>query len=409
MSERVTMPALGESVTEGTVTRWLKSVGDTIEVDEPLLEVSTDKVDTEIPSPVAGTLQEILVGEDDTVPVGADLAVIGDGSGGGSEQPSSSDAVRRQEQEQAAGRAERRAGPSSPSPSPASSAQAADGAAPRGRHLRRLLGAGPTVTMPALGESVTEGTVTRWLKAEGDQVEVDEPLLEVSTDKVDTEIPSPVAGTSARSSSGRTRRCRWAPTSPSSAAPAAGPRRQPQQEQEQAPQQAAGSPGLGRRAGRHEPPGRGRRARSRPPSSPCRRRSRAARHPPPRTPRRSRTPPRHSSRADRSPHRTAVRSGFCRRGRLRLGRWRRGRRRGLRHPAGAQARGGAQRRPRLAQGHRCRRPHPQAGRPRRRRGSPARRRAHPRRRPRRPRRLPRPAAPPSTPALSRPSAAPPRR
>ncbi|HEX5426738.1 MAG TPA: biotin/lipoyl-containing protein, partial [Pedococcus sp.] len=89
MSERVTMPALGESVTEGTVTRWLKNVGDSIEVDEPLLEVSTDKVDTEIPSPVAGVLQEILVNEDDTVPVGADLAVIGDGSGGsgGGEAP----------------------------------------------------------------------------------------------------------------------------------------------------------------------------------------------------------------------------------------------------------------------------------------------------------------------------------
>src|SRR5512140_157056 len=87
MSERVKMPALGESVTEGTVTRWLKGVGDSVEVDEPLLEVSTDKVDTEIPSPVAGTLQEILVQEDDTVPVGADLAVIGDGaaaSGGAS-------------------------------------------------------------------------------------------------------------------------------------------------------------------------------------------------------------------------------------------------------------------------------------------------------------------------------------
>src|SRR5579885_3588147 len=82
MSERVTMPALGESVTEGTVTRWLKNVGDTVAVDEPLLEVSTDKVDTEIPSPVAGVLQEILAGEDDTVPVGADLAVIGDGQGG---------------------------------------------------------------------------------------------------------------------------------------------------------------------------------------------------------------------------------------------------------------------------------------------------------------------------------------
>src|SRR3954449_981218 len=85
MSERVTMPALGESVTEGTVTRWLKEVGDTVAVDEPLLEVSTDKVDTEIPSPVAGVLQEVLVGEDDTVPVGADLAVIGDGQAGSSD------------------------------------------------------------------------------------------------------------------------------------------------------------------------------------------------------------------------------------------------------------------------------------------------------------------------------------
>ena len=118
MSERVTMPALGESVTEGTVTRWLKNVGDTIEVDEPLLEVSTDKVDTEIPSPVAGTLQEILVGEDDTVPVGADLAVIGDGSGGGSEQPVLHATPPTQEQEQEPARAERRPGPAARSPSP---------------------------------------------------------------------------------------------------------------------------------------------------------------------------------------------------------------------------------------------------------------------------------------------------
>src|SRR6185312_11006753 len=94
MSERVTMPALGESVTEGTVTRWLKNVGDTIAVDEPLLEVSTDKVDTEIPSPVAGTLQEILAQEDETVPVGADLAVIGEGAaaGGSDESGAGSDA-----------------------------------------------------------------------------------------------------------------------------------------------------------------------------------------------------------------------------------------------------------------------------------------------------------------------------
>ena len=180
MSERVTMPALGESVTEGTVTRWLKSVGDTIEVDEPLLEVSTDKVDTEIPSPVAGTLQEILVGEDDTVPVGADLAVIGDGSGSGSEKPAAEAPAAEQpaaEQPEAES-------------APASSAGEAPAAGQSGGS-----GEGTTVTMPALGESVTEGTVTRWLKAEGDQVEVDEPLLEVSTDKVDTEIPSPVAGT----------------------------------------------------------------------------------------------------------------------------------------------------------------------------------------------------------------------
>ena len=98
MSERVTMPALGESVTEGTVTRWLKNVGDRVEVDEPLLEVSTDKVDTEIPSPVAGTLQEILAQEDDTVPVGADLAVIGDSaapSGGGDAPAAAGGACRR--------------------------------------------------------------------------------------------------------------------------------------------------------------------------------------------------------------------------------------------------------------------------------------------------------------------------
>jgi len=80
MSESVNLPALGESVTEGTVTRWLKNVGDRVEVDEPLLEVSTDKVDTEIPSPVAGVIEEILVAEDETVEVGTALVRIGDGN-----------------------------------------------------------------------------------------------------------------------------------------------------------------------------------------------------------------------------------------------------------------------------------------------------------------------------------------
>ncbi|HET7802207.1 MAG TPA: 2-oxoglutarate dehydrogenase, E2 component, dihydrolipoamide succinyltransferase [Humibacillus xanthopallidus] len=189
MSERVTMPALGESVTEGTVTRWLKNVGDKVEVDEPLLEVSTDKVDTEIPSPVAGTLQEILAQEDDTVPVGADLAVIGDGDAPAPQQSAPEPA-----QEQAAAPA-----PEAPSteqePQPATSEpEAEQAAAPQAAASGSEGGGGQTVTMPALGESVTEGTVTRWLKAEGDDVAVDEPLLEVSTDKVDTEIPSPVAG-----------------------------------------------------------------------------------------------------------------------------------------------------------------------------------------------------------------------
>ncbi|MGN6636222.1 MAG: 2-oxoglutarate dehydrogenase, E2 component, dihydrolipoamide succinyltransferase, partial [Oryzihumus sp.] len=185
MSERVTMPALGESVTEGTVTRWLKNVGDTVEVDEPLLEVTTDKVDTEIPSPVAGTLQEILVSEDDTVPVGADLAVIGDGAAAHAEQ-----APAQPVQEQAAAQPVSEAAPQEAAPEQSAPAQPAQPASGGGE-----VSGGTTVTMPALGESVTEGTVTRWLKAEGDQVEVDEPLLEVSTDKVDTEIPSPVAGT----------------------------------------------------------------------------------------------------------------------------------------------------------------------------------------------------------------------
>ena len=229
MSERVTMPALGESVTEGTVTRWLKNVGDTVAVDEPLLEVSTDKVDTEIPSPVAGMLQEILVQEDETVAVGADLAVIGDGaegSGGDDQRPPSRGprrtrrAEQDQQQDRIGGQAEqlgrargaRRRGPvdrpgaagratSEPEQPAQASAASSSRRAGRGRSASADRsdgggsGGGETVKMPALGESVTEGTVTRWLKAEGDDVEVDEPLLEVSTDKVDTEIPSPVAGT----------------------------------------------------------------------------------------------------------------------------------------------------------------------------------------------------------------------
>ncbi|MEV7648475.1 2-oxoglutarate dehydrogenase, E2 component, dihydrolipoamide succinyltransferase [Arthrobacter sp. NPDC089319] len=184
MSETVNLPALGESVTEGTVTRWLKQVGDRVEVDEPLLEVSTDKVDTEIPSPVAGVIEEILVAEDETADVGAPLVRIGDGSGSGQaaeEAPAEEAPAEEPQQEAPAQEAPKQEEPQQEAP--AEEAPAAGS------------GEGTEVTLPALGESVTEGTVTRWLKQVGDTVEVDEPLLEVSTDKVDTEIPSPVAGT----------------------------------------------------------------------------------------------------------------------------------------------------------------------------------------------------------------------
>ena len=169
MSTEVTLPVLGESVTEGTISRWLKAVGETVEVDEPLLEVSTDKVDTEIPSPVAGTLLEIRFNEDDVAEVGAVLAVIGEAS----EAPAPQAAPAPQPVVEA-----------TPAPAPT---PAAPQAAPTGNATE--------VVLPVLGESVTEGTISRWLKAVGETVEVDEPLLEVSTDKVDTEIPSPVAGT----------------------------------------------------------------------------------------------------------------------------------------------------------------------------------------------------------------------
>ncbi|KQU57290.1 pyruvate dehydrogenase [Rhodococcus sp. Leaf278] len=187
MAFSVQMPALGESVTEGTVTRWLKQEGDTVEVDEPLLEVSTDKVDTEIPSPAAGVLTKIVAQEDDTVEIGGELAQIGDAGEAPSSDAPAEDAAPAEESapEEAA---------EEPTPAAEPEPQAEE-EAPAASASSDSSGSGTPVTMPELGESVTEGTVTRWLKAVGDEVAVDEPLLEVSTDKVDTEIPSPVAGT----------------------------------------------------------------------------------------------------------------------------------------------------------------------------------------------------------------------
>ncbi|KUO13223.1 2-oxoglutarate dehydrogenase, E2 component, dihydrolipoamide succinyltransferase [Streptomyces sp. DSM 15324] len=183
MAVSVTLPALGESVTEGTVTRWLKAEGERVEADEPLLEVSTDKVDTEIPAPAAGILASIKVAEDETVEVGAELAIIDDGTGAPAAAPAPA--------------AEPVAAPA-PEPAPAaqpSTEQAAPAPAPTAEATAGAGSAqGTDVVLPALGESVTEGTVTRWLKEVGEEVAEDEPLLEVSTDKVDTEIPAPVAG-----------------------------------------------------------------------------------------------------------------------------------------------------------------------------------------------------------------------
>ncbi len=215
MSVEVVLPALGESVTEGTVTQWLKQVGDDVAVDEPLLEVSTDKVDTEIPSPAAGVLLEIKAAEDETVEVGAVLAVIGDADESGSaDQADDADqsAAAESETEQAPAEeaapapAEAKAAPAeeaAPEPAEAKEEQPAQAAEPEQQPAAEqsspgkpaAAGSSTSVALPALGESVTEGTVTQWLKQVGDQVAVDEPLLEVSTDKVDTEIPSPVAGT----------------------------------------------------------------------------------------------------------------------------------------------------------------------------------------------------------------------
>ena len=178
MTFSVTMPALGESVSEGTVTRWLKAEGDHVAVDEPLLEVSTDKVDTEIPSPVAGIVQRIIVGIDETVAVGAELAIIATEASQIPTPVEPPTPVIPPEPITPAAPVE----PATPAIAPTTSAPVQSGG-------------GTVISMPALGESVSEGTVTRWLKNVGDHVAVDEPLLEVSTDKVDTEIPSPVAGT----------------------------------------------------------------------------------------------------------------------------------------------------------------------------------------------------------------------
>ena len=188
MATNVTMPQLGESVTEGTVTRWLKNVGDVIKVDEAIVEVSTDKVDTEIPSPVAGVLLEIKAAQDSVIPVGGVMAVIGEA---GSATPSAPAPVAPPVVQTPA---------PAPKPEPVIEKPVAQTPPPAPAPVTPPVvapaasGSSVNVVLPALGESVTEGTVTRWLKNVGDSVSLDEAIVEISTDKVDTELPSPAAG-----------------------------------------------------------------------------------------------------------------------------------------------------------------------------------------------------------------------
>jgi 2-oxoglutarate dehydrogenase E2 component (dihydrolipoamide succinyltransferase) len=170
----VIMPQMGESIVEGTLTRWLKKPGDRVERDEPLFEISTDKVDTEVPSPAAGVLSELLAQEGQTVSVNAIVARISDGAAA----PAPAPVV---------------PAPAPPAPAPVEAALP-PAPAPAPAPAANAGGAAVDVVMPQMGESIVEGTLTKWLKKPGDAVNRDEPLFEVSTDKVDTEVPAPAAG-----------------------------------------------------------------------------------------------------------------------------------------------------------------------------------------------------------------------
>ena len=180
MPTDVIMPQMGESIFEGTITKWLKKPGDSVQRDEPLFEISTDKVDAEIPSPAAGTLSEIKVEAGNTVQINTVVAVIGEGDGAVASKPAASPAPPKQEP----AKEEKKTEASKAAPTPAAPVEAAVSS-----------GGGTDVVMPQMGETIFEGTITKWLKRVGDSVQRDEPLFEISTDKVDAEIPSPAAGT----------------------------------------------------------------------------------------------------------------------------------------------------------------------------------------------------------------------
>src|SRR5271170_1071868 len=176
MPTDVIMPQMGESMFEGTITKWLKKLGDTVQRDEPLFEISTDKVDAEIPSPASGVLSEVKIAEGNTVQINTVVGVIADADGQAPPAPAAKEPPS----------AAASSAPVAPPAPPASSAPAA----PAGTAAPSLT----DVIMPQMGESIFEGTITKWLKKPGDAVQQDEPLFEISTDKVDAEIPSPAAG-----------------------------------------------------------------------------------------------------------------------------------------------------------------------------------------------------------------------
>ncbi len=196
MSVEVVMPQMGESITEGTVSKWLKAVGDKIEKDEPILEISTDKVDAEVPAPGAGVLLEIRVAEGETVEVGSVVAVIGEEGAVSSEssvvisQPVEAPKAEEVKAEPVA--EEVKPAPVVEQPQVVAATASAAAANPKSEIQNPK---SVEVVMPQMGESITEGTVSKWLKVVGDSIEKDEPLLEISTDKVDAEVPSPSAGT----------------------------------------------------------------------------------------------------------------------------------------------------------------------------------------------------------------------
>jgi pyruvate dehydrogenase E2 component (dihydrolipoamide acetyltransferase) len=184
MATEVIMPQMGESIFEGTITKWLKKVGDAVAKDEPLFEISTDKVDAEIPSPVAGTLTEIKVIEGTAVQINTVVALVG-GAGEAVATPSPEAGATAPVAKSAAGD-----GATAPVTEAAKTTAQPDAST----SASGPVSGGTEVVMPQMGESIFEGTITKWLKKVGDSVAKDEPLFEISTDKVDAEIPSPVAG-----------------------------------------------------------------------------------------------------------------------------------------------------------------------------------------------------------------------